>query len=478
MRTNINTVYGLLVASIFLTILNAGITYHSIREKEQSTDVIIHSQKIIQSFTQLLGHMMDMEANERGYIITNDSSFLDSYATASQAVRSEARNLKRLILSKKGKTDELEEKTFVSSHAKHRDLEATLFVYKTYGKDSANSRLATKSGKVMLDTLRSLVNKLVDHEKDAISRQDLILDNNRRLDPIRFSAFALIGVTSIIAFITIVRKERRNALLLTKIKMANEGLEKKVQDRTKQLLEAISAKDHFLSIASHDLKAPINGVLGLVELMKAENEERTESDLEYLSHIEYSCKKMQRLISNILELNQIEQGLNPVKKQAVDLNIFLEKIGIEFSHQARKKNIQLNVDLMRDIIETDPDTLSRILENLLSNAIKFSPEERTVELRASRLSDYIQFDIVDQGPGIANEDVPKLFRKFQKLGNKPTNQEGSTGLGLSIVKELTKQLEGEVTVKSMPGRGTTFTVRIPAGSNASYASSTKLAMKI
>jgi signal transduction histidine kinase len=461
-RIKINTIFGLLITSIVFTILNGGVTYFNIREKGKSNEQIVHSYKTIQSSTQLLALLMDMETSQRGYIITSDSAFLDSYYDAKAMVQSETEILENLVHKNMSDSDHIELAALIAISDKFQDLETTLYMFKTFGKDSANSRLATKSGKKLMDTLRLFVNTLVSHEKIQLAEQNLILAHNKKLDPLRFSGFVLVGITCFLAFVTIRRKDRRNALLLKKLKSTNEELEAKVKDRTKKLVEANRAKDHFLGIVTHDLKAPIHGVRGLVELMKMENRTIRRNDMdEYLAHIEDSCKKMLRLISDTLDINRIEQGLANVKKENVDLNKLLGKIEKEFSHQARKKNIQLTVDIIDDIIETDFDALSRILENLLSNAIKFSPAYKTVQLKVINIKDHIQFKIIDEGPGISTDEMPKLFEKFQRLANKPTSKESSTGLGLSIVKELTMLLDGNVVVESIVGTGTTFTVSIP-----------------
>ena len=278
----------------------------------------------------------------------------------------------------------------------------------------------------------------------------------------RFCSFTLLAVTSLLALVTIVRKDNNNEILLAQLESANKDLEFQVHKRTKQLAEAINAKDHFLAIATHDLKAPISGILGLVELLKVENKNRSADESEYLAHMEYSCKKMQALISDVLEINRIEQGHSVLKRHHVDLLPLLRKIRYEFITQAVKKNIDLlfieNVDIK---IETDPDTLSRILENLLSNAIKFSPPLKKVSMHAFLQNGSVIFEVSDEGPGIAPEEQPRLFHKFQRLSNRPTSSETSTGLGLSIVKQLTTQLGGEVAFRTEVGKGTTFVVTFP-----------------
>jgi signal transduction histidine kinase len=249
-----------------------------------------------------------------------------------------------------------------------------------------------------------------------------------------------------------------------KLEEAASELENKVEQRTKELRVANEAKDHFLGMATHDLKSPINRVLGIIELMRLENKDRPVTDQEYLQYMKNVCMGMVQLISNLLDVNQIEQGGMVIQKQKVELKKLMATLKSGFARQAEQKNIELKVTSFDGDIHTDEDALARILENLVSNAIKFSAKGTTIEVRTIEGPGVITFEIIDQGPGISQEDMPKLFGKFQRLGHLPTAGESSTGLGLAIVKELTLLLGGEITVTSEIGKGTTFTLFLPYSS--------------
>ncbi|MBL0740600.1 sensor histidine kinase [Chryseolinea lacunae] len=458
MKMKIKTIYGLLVASMVLTIVNAAITYDNIREKEESTDQIIKSYKIIQSSTQLLVLFMDMETGERGFAITGDSAFLDDYRQADVMLQTEIATLSGLT-SHKVLHDRRQREILTLSRAKRDELDRAVF--NRANALGAHATLVAATGNQKLDSLRMLVKDIVAQEEQVLQEHNIVLADNRKLDPLRFSAFGLIGVTCFLAFVTLQRNEKSNRRLLKKLRMANLKLEEKVQKRTRQLVAANQAKDHFLGIATHDLKAPLQGVLGLVGLMKLEQRERNSPDLEYLTRMEESCRKMQRLITDLLDVNRIDQGMMHIQKESIDVSRLVERVEAEFFQHAQQKGITLIVNKIGANLHTDSDALSRILENLVSNAIKFSPWHRTVQLVTTPLGDAVQFEVKDEGPGIAEDDLPKLFGKFQRLANKPTSKENSTGLGLAIVKELTTLLNGSITVKSNVGIGTVFTVVIP-----------------
>lgn len=303
--------------------------------------------------------------------------------------------------------------------------------------------------------------KEMEYGSTAFHGKTLFLQRSGEFNPVWLLSLVVLALTCSLALITIAKKDKSNARLLSKLRLSNRQLEGKVRQRTSQLAEAIRAKDHFLGIATHDLKAPLSGILGLVELIKMENRSMPVGQAEYLGHIEYSCKKMQRLIHDILEINRIEQGKGIVKREKVDLAHLTNELKRNFAREAARKSIHLIVEDADGTIETDADSLTRILENLLSNAIKFSSPSKKVQLNVRLQPEHVRFEVADEGPGIPLDEQPKLFNKFQRLSNRPTSSETSTGLGLSIVKELTTQLGGEITFRSSVGEGTTFFVTFP-----------------
>jgi signal transduction histidine kinase len=461
-RLQATGIYVLLVLSILLVIVSAYITHYNTVEKEESTQTVIRRYRSIESATKLLSLIHDMESAQRGYILSGDSVFLTPYRQAQDGISTETSTLKKLINDNEEQTRFLEGEILQGIQRRSQDLDNGIRIFNAHGKDSAAHRLNIKTGQTHMDSLRVLVEDLVRRERLLLARQNETLEKNMSMeDSVRFFAFSLIGLTSLVALVALIERQRNIKNLVETLNRANEALEEKVQERTKQLVEANAAKDHFLGIASHDLKAPLSGILRLIELMKLEESGRVEKDREYLNYMEDACHDMLRLILNLLDINRIERGATPIAKQPVEVGKLMAKLENEFSHQARLKHIDFKAEIMPGLLYTDADALSRILENLLSNAIKFSPRHRVVQLHVEKNNDGFRFTVTDEGPGIPEEDIPYLFGKFQKLSNKPTGGEGSTGLGLSIAKELTHLLGGEITVHSELAKGTVFVVTIP-----------------
>ena len=221
-------------------------------------------------------------------------------------------------------------------------------------------------------------------------------------------------------------------------------------------------KDGLLGMVAHDLKAPLNSTLGIIEVLKGQGMQDSQEKL--LEMAGEACSKGVDLIGDLLELNKLEGGGARPALSRVDLNEILERKRETFSAQAEQKKIGISiVEKSEDgQLETAPDYLDRILDNLISNAIKFSPQGSEVKLALQRQANHYLVSVSDQGPGFTEEDRQKMYASFQKLSARPTAGEHSTGLGLAIVKSLVQKLDGEIVLETAVGKGSTFTIELPS----------------
>lgn len=241
-------------------------------------------------------------------------------------------------------------------------------------------------------------------------------------------------------------------------------MEDKLIESNERLISLNDEKNHFLGVTIHDLKSPLNRVIGLIDLVFQQGVDKFDpKQREFFQLIRDACVNMQTLVVNLLDLNRIEQGFNTVNAESLALSPLLERIVQTFQVQAQKKGISilLENDENEKIIRTDPLMLNRILENLISNAIKFSPPDRNVFVRVRHNESHFNIEVQDQGVGISEAEKPHLFKKFQRLSSRPTGGENSTGLGLSITMELVKALKGRICVESEQNKGSKFIVQLP-----------------
>jgi PAS domain S-box-containing protein len=261
------------------------------------------------------------------------------------------------------------------------------------------------------------------------------------------------------------------------LKRAHTFLERKVEERTQELQaakeaaeQASLAKSQFLASMSHELRTPLNAVIGYSEMLYEDAEmDGREDQMADLAKIRSAGKHLLSLINDILDLSKIEAGRMEVHFEPVDLDALLADVAATCQPLVAKNQNVLSVDVPMPLgtIEADTTKLRQSLLNLLGNAAKFT-EKGAITLRAERVNedraDWIRFAVRDTGIGIASSDMKKLFDSFAQV-HEPTNGKyGGTGLGLAISQRLCNLMGGQILVESEVGRGSTFTLVLPAHS--------------
>ena len=223
----------------------------------------------------------------------------------------------------------------------------------------------------------------------------------------------------------------------------------------------------FVSAASHEMKTPLAGIRAYVELLLDGDAEDEETRDEFLGIINSQADRLQRLINNLLNLARIEAGAVEVNKQQHSVNELLEEATSVVQHSATEKGTELTSDLSPMYLGSlvDRDMILQSAINLLSNAIKYTPSGGSVTLRSRHCDDEVQFEVVDTGVGLDAEDCENVFKKFYRV-NKDSHMAAGTGLGLPLAKHIVEDVHGgRLTVESEPGKGSVFSVTLPACSS-------------
>jgi signal transduction histidine kinase/DNA-binding response OmpR family regulator len=258
----------------------------------------------------------------------------------------------------------------------------------------------------------------------------------------------------------------------TSLEEANHTLEKKVQERTAELgsalmtaREASHAKSSFLAKMSHELRTPLNAIIGYSELLSEDTDDAAVK--EDLNKILSAARHLLGLINDVLDLSKIEAGKMDLYIEPLDLWTVVQEIAGLVTPLCEKRNNTLVVECSDSIgvVHADATKLRQILLNLLSNASKFT-ESGQVTMKATREplagEDWIKIDISDTGIGMTGEQMGRLFQAFTQADSSTASKYGGTGLGLAICRQFARIMGGEVSVTSEVGKGSTFTLRMPA----------------
>jgi signal transduction histidine kinase/DNA-binding response OmpR family regulator len=259
------------------------------------------------------------------------------------------------------------------------------------------------------------------------------------------------------------------------LRVANEQLEQKVADRTAELERAVTAakeanqaKSAFLAKMSHELRTPMNAIIGYSEMLLEDatdsGEERTAEDLRKILS---AARHLLGLINDVLDLSKIEAGKMQLYLETFDLQTLVHEVSSTITPLVEKRKNQLVVNCAPAIgsMYGDATKIRQTLLNLLSNASKFTEKGR-IELKIDReIADgqvWVVMAVSDSGIGMTEEQMSRLFRAFTQADASTASKFGGTGLGLAISKQFAQMMGGDITVKSTPGAGSTFTIRVPA----------------
>ncbi len=266
---------------------------------------------------------------------------------------------------------------------------------------------------------------------------------------------------------------QQRALQMELIRQQNEDLDRLAADlakakriaeeRAREVEAAARLKSEFLANFSHEIRTPLNGIIGYCDLLTQEEGSRlTAHGRRDLTTIRKNAQTLLALINDILDLSKIESGQVDVVKERVDLSELLEDCADTLQERLKGKEVTLSAraEPGAERVFTDSLKLKQIVTNLLTNAVKFT-ELGEINAIASAQGADLCLVVEDTGVGIPPEQLQNIFEKFRQVDGSFTRTKGGTGLGLAIVRELVHILGGEVEVKSVLGRGSTFEITLP-----------------
>ncbi len=258
------------------------------------------------------------------------------------------------------------------------------------------------------------------------------------------------------------------------LRQQNVLLEQRVKERTTELavardeaLLASKTKSEFLANMSHELRTPLNAIIGYSELLEDELATTADPGIRTdLKRISGAGKHLLTLINDILDLSKIEAGKMNLELSKVEVCTLIDEVISTVQPLAKQNGNQLSVNCQAEVttLHSDPLRLKQVLLNLLSNACKFT-ENGQIELDIQTINQdqrpWVEFSIHDTGIGLSTEQIGQLFQDFVQVDASPTRKYGGTGLGLAISRRICQMMGGDISIKSTPGEGSVFTIRLP-----------------
>jgi signal transduction histidine kinase/DNA-binding response OmpR family regulator len=256
-----------------------------------------------------------------------------------------------------------------------------------------------------------------------------------------------------------------------------ETLEAKVAERTAalqaattELLKSSKAKSEFMARVSHDIRQPLNAVVGFTDLLLLQGGEAlSNSQRRYLGHVVTAAQQIVRLTSDLLDLSRLEAGRLEIHPEPCDVALLLQEMLAHFRTQPQAGQVSLTLEIASPLgkLMVDQARLQQILYNLVSNAFKFTPDGGLITVTARQIGPMIELSVRDTGVGIPLDDQRRIFEVYEQAGTIDIRQKGvGLGLGLATAKRLVELHGGHISVESAPSQGSTFVVRLPGAAPA------------
>lgn len=470
--------FGLLVAAAIVLLGIVTTSLALVNATNQQIHQVSSSQEVRLHAFRLLSTIQDAETGQRGYLLTGNRAYLEPYESARSDVATQLSTMEQALRQDHRPESELAPVRALVA-AKIVELDDTIRLRRIGRTAEALDVVNTQQGKQTMDELRARLDDIIVQSNGRVDvhlkdlREATLLQRNVSLG----GAVAII-LLALTAGLLVLRYTDALKTAHDEVERLNTGLELRVLDRTSELQRANDEIQRFAYIVSHDLRAPLVNVMGFTRELETSLEELKTSlstagavlpsaasaviddDIpEALRFIRASTQKMDGLISAILRLSR--EGGRRMTATRVDLNALLARATAALRHQLDESGASLTIAPNLPTLSSDQMALEQIFGNLLENAIKYLSPARLGKIEVSVTTPdktTVVIAITDNGRGVAENDLERIFELFRRAG--PQNTKGE-GIGLAHVRALSRRLGGDVTVDSRLGEGSVFRVILP-----------------
>lgn len=454
---NKKSIIGLVI--IFAVIISGiGIRNQIINELNNDQQSVQHSYLILNKITSTLSIVQDIEIGARGYIITQNETFLEPYNVGIKNIDAAVNELKELTADypiQMKRVSEMEELI----HKRIEFAHINIGLVSTGKVDQAAKNTATGYGASLLAQIRSIAGEmratefklLNDHSDTAVAKFSYLASISASFSIVIFS-------TVVIIFVILDRDAKKRAKQIQRLLEAQEQMSEKLKETDK-------VKEEFSAMITHELKTPIVPIVVYCKMLKAAmmgNLNKEQADA--IDVIEKNAKSLDHLINDVMDARKLDMKKLKFDIDDINLERFFDDIYSSYNPvltQSGQKLI-MNIQDKHVIIKTDKIRLRQVLDNLISNALKFIPEQDgIIEVGLKKENENVVFHVKDNGPGIAPDKQDKLFQKFYQVDTSARRKTTGTGLGLAISKGIVEQLGGKIYFESDMKVGTIFFIKLP-----------------
>lgn len=428
--------------------------FHLVRALEKNDQ----HQGAVALLDQIYIRLLDAETGQRGFLVAQEEQFLQPYLSASADLDSDLKQLFQYFHGPQY-TEDLDR---INTLIREKLLELKLTIDLAREGDWVNSMEGLRSGegKRIMDELRLTLSNLRDKELTRLAAEEATISTKSWVVAISTSLIALFGIVGALCSAVRTKKETEGR------ELAYAEIEKTVQERTHELQETLekleisdAAKTDFLAVMSHEMRTPLNTVLGYTQLLNEKLSPHHQK--EYIEAIRAGGEALLGAVNEVLDFAAIERGEIKTQWEPVNVRQLIDRTIMAMRPPNSKNRLlaEIGEDLPNTVL-ADRDKLRQIIVNLIANALKFSPDGEVL-LKARVDQTRIVIDVIDNGIGIPEDAQATIFDPFIQADSSTRRKFGGTGLGLAISRKFVEAMEGQISVKSEVDQGSQFTFWIP-----------------
>jgi len=466
------------IALPLITLLIIGTqTYNNIISFQQQTKFIEETHQIITALQNLLTLITDADTGQRGFVITGNKTYLEPYDISLNNISSTIDRIDKLISNGNKHSDLLQNinlDVYPFLQNKISDLEKTIDIRKNNGFNASAEDMSADNGENLMDQIRKNIISIIDEEEKILqsNTNKLVIDGQNLLFIYIVGILISIVITTITVIVTYsqLNLKHRHITKLLEIEIDKKTLElqqsnkylKKLNDELKKNGDM---QREFINIAAHELRTPVQSIIGYIEMMK----NFPQNFKKYLESLERNSKRLYQLTEDILDIAKIESGNLKLNKEKFDICQLVNELTYEFGSRIKKekenelftsleKNNQQIDESRKLLVYADRDKIQQVISNILNNAHKFTENGKiTVKIKKTENDNkQVKISIHDEGKGIDKEILPTLYEKFA------TKSRTGTGLGLYISKNIVESHRGTIRgYNNKDGKGATFEFTLP-----------------
>src|SRR5215467_12802578 len=472
-RTTLLAIMIPMVGLLFVSFISYENTIQSIQHDAIDNRIDL----IIQRLEHLVSYVTDAETGQRGYIITNAPSYLQPYNYAIRDIRGQLGNLDMMITNEPSNQQSLNDLYILKGliQAKLVELNQTIMLRQSHGFNAVLPIILSNRGKIVMDSIRATALDIENQQKNLLA-----MYTNQTQAYAQNITYFIIVTTLIAAGIIGVSVFAINRSIHKRHLATQRSLQTEIRQKTEELQiannhllitnERLKIHDRmqqdFINVAAHELRTPIQPILGLSQILRTKAKDSMFRDS--LDIIIRNAIRLQHLTEDILDVQKIESHTLQLKKVRIDLNALISDLVADCRKQLLNENKE-SIGLLTEpnfskpiILYADKDRLTRVIDNLLNNSVKFT-KEGTIAIAVKEREDQQRHEVIisvkDTGSGIDLEILPKLFSKFV------TKSYHGTGLGLYICKAIVEAHGGKIWAENNVDKGATFRFSLSIAEN-------------